>query len=153
MLTQQRSTYSRNFYQGTQLIHQALGRMGPVVAMPLLLSTIASITSASVATICLTLQPQQSQQQRPRSGKVRPLSGRVFMRRTVERGWVAKAYPDAHASSQLDLDLYDDLSDVESLDSFFDDDFDTEQQEEKIQNLLSCNTLGVESKVVLIDTC
>lgn len=60
---------------------------------------------------------------------------------------MAKAYPDIRVSSQLDLDLHDDLSDVESLDSFFDDDFDTEQKDEKLQNLLSCNTLGVESKV------
>jgi len=79
------------------------------------------------------------------SGKVRPLSGRVFMRRTTERGWVAKAYPDP--PSLTELDIFDDLSTTSSLDSFFDDDFDTCQQDEKLQNLLTCNTLGVESKV------
>ncbi len=87
-------------------------------------------------------------QPRPKSGNVRPLSGRVFMRRTSERGWVAKAYPEARGSSQTELEIDDDFSDVDSLDSFFDDDFDTEQQDEKLQNLLSCNTLGVESKVI-----
>ena len=87
--------------------------------------------------------------QHPRSAEVRPLSGRVFMRRTAERGWIAKAYPDARgSSSQRDFEIFDDdFSDMESLDSFFDDDFDMEHQDEKLQNLLSCNTLGVESKV------
>ena len=68
------------------------------------------------------------------------------MRRTSERGWVAKAYPDP--VSETELDLFEDLSATSSLDSFFDDDFDTGQQEEKLQNLLTCNTLGVESKVL-----
>ena len=67
------------------------------------------------------------------------------MRRTSERGWIAKAYPDAHrTTSQSELDITDDLSDC---DSFFDDDFDTETQNDKLGLLLSCNTLGVESKV------
>ena len=83
--------------------------------------------------------------QRPKSGKVRPLSSRVFIRRTSGKGWVAKAYPDI--LDEHDLDIQDDLSDCDSLDSFFDDDFDTEQQGEKLQNLLTCNTLKVESKV------
>lgn len=80
----------------------------------------------------------------PKSGTVRPLSGRVFMRRTSEKGWVAKAYP--HQPSQTDLDIFDDLS-ADSFDSFFDDDFDTAHQEDKLQNLLNVNTLGVESRV------
>ena len=69
------------------------------------------------------------------------------MRRTSERGWVAKAYPEDRTNSQTDVNLFDDLSDCESLDSFFDDEFDIEEQEEKLGNLLSCNTLGVESRV------
>ena len=83
--------------------------------------------------------------QRPKSG-VRPLSGRVFMRRTSERGWIAKAYPDAgmRTTSQLELEDEEDFSDC---DSFFDDDFDVETKDEKLGLLLSCNTLGVESKV------
>ena len=83
--------------------------------------------------------------QRPRSGRVRPLSARVFMRRTSQRGWVAKAYPGPPSLTELDIE--DDLSTSSSTDSFFDDDFDTCHQEEKLQNLLTCNTLGVESKV------
>ena len=83
----------------------------------------------------------------PKSG-VRPLSGRVFMRRSSERGWIAKAYPDAYrASSQLELEMMED--DLSDCDSFFDDDFDTETKDEKLGLLLSCNTLGVESKVRL----
>lgn len=69
------------------------------------------------------------------------------MRRT-DRGWVAKHYPD-HPSSH-NLELEDDLSDCESLDSFFDEDFDDRQHSEKLGNLLTCNTLGVESKVSMI---
>lgn len=86
--------------------------------------------------------------QGPKSG-VRPLSGRVFMRRTSERGWIAKAYPDAgcRVTSQSELEIMDDLSDC---DSFFDDDFDMDTQDEKLGVLLSCNTLGVESKVIYI---
>lgn len=76
---------------------------------------------------------------------MRPLSARVFMRRTSQRGWVAKAYPDPPSLTELDIE--DDLSTSSSTDSFFDDDFDTCHQEEKLQNLLTCNTLGVESKV------
>ena len=83
--------------------------------------------------------------QRPKSGTVRPLSGRIFMRRTAEKGWVAKAYPKP--LSQTDLELMDDLSDCDSLDSFFNDDFELGPEQDKLQNLLSCNTLGVESKV------
>ena len=68
------------------------------------------------------------------------------MRRTSERGWIAKAYPDAgyRTTSQLELEDTDDFSDC---DSFFDDDFDSETKDEKLGVLLSCNTLGVESKV------
>ena len=68
------------------------------------------------------------------------------MRRTTEKGWVAKAYPAA-PSSQTDLAMLDDLSDAGSLDSFFDDEFDLEQPQEKLNSLLSCNTLGVEARV------
>ena len=71
------------------------------------------------------------------------------MRRTSERGWVAKAYPKP--PSQTNLELVDDLSDCDSLDSFFDDDFETGQHQDKLQNLLSCNTLGVESRVSVAD--
>ena len=85
--------------------------------------------------------------QRPRSRTVRPLSARVFMRHTSQRGWVAKAYPDPPSLTELDIE--DDLSTSSSTDSFFDDDFDTCHQEEKLQNLLTCNTLGVESKVFI----
>lgn len=68
------------------------------------------------------------------------------MRRSSERGWIAKAYPDVYqATSQLELDLVED--DISDCDSFFDDDFDMETKDEKLGMLLSCNTLGVESKV------
>ena len=84
--------------------------------------------------------------QRPKSG-VRPLSGRVFMRRSSERGWIAKAYPDAYqAISQTELEIMED-DDLSDCDSFFDDDFDTDTRDEKLGLLLSCNTLGVESRV------
>lgn len=73
------------------------------------------------------------------------------MRRTAEKGWIAKAYPK-EPTSQTDLGIWDDLSDCGSFDSFFDDDFDLEQPQEKLNNLLSCNTLGVESRVRLIFT-
>lgn len=72
------------------------------------------------------------------------------MRRTTDHGWVAKAYnvnEPTGVLSQTELDLFEDLSDCESLDSFFDDDFDVQTSEEKLGNLLSCNTLGVETKV------
>lgn len=69
------------------------------------------------------------------------------MRRTADHGWIAKAYTN-EPTSQTDLDLFDDLSDCESLDSFFDDDFDAQTSEQKLGNLLSCNTLGVDSKVL-----
>ena len=61
---------------------------------------------------------------------------------------MAKAYPQAGSShSQPDLLGSDiDLISSGSLDSFFDDDFE-EENEEKLGSLLSCNTLGVESKV------
>ena len=67
---------------------------------------------------------------------------------------MAKAY--TNTPSLVDLDLLEDddeLSDCRSLDSFFDDDFDEEsasRHEEKLQDLLSCNTLGIESKVGLV---
>ena len=84
--------------------------------------------------------------QRPCSA-IRPLSGRVFMRR-MEHGWVAKHYPESGPTSQTDLnEELEDLSDCDSLDSFFDDDFDSQENSEKLTNLLSCNTLGVGSKV------
>ena len=68
--------------------------------------------------------------------------------RRMEHGWVAKHYPGNGASSQANLDTeLEDLSDCESFDSFFDDDFDVREHSEKLDNLLSCNTLGVESKV------
>ena len=72
------------------------------------------------------------------------------MRRTTDHGWVAKAYNVSEplwTHSQPELDLFDDISDCESLDSFFDEDFEEQTSEEKLGNLLCCNTLGVESKV------
>lgn len=71
--------------------------------------------------------------------------------RRMEHGWVAKHYPENDPSSQTNLfnddrDL-EDLSDCESLDSFFDEEFDVRKDSEKLGSLLSCNTLGVESKV------
>ena len=91
---------------------------------------------------CMTQHPQ-----RPQSG-ARPLSGRVFMRRSAKHGWTAKAYPQLNSShSQPDLlGSETDLVSTASLDSFFDDDFE-EESEEKLGSLLSCNTLGVETKV------
>jgi len=70
------------------------------------------------------------------------------MRQSSKHGWVAKAYSQAGSShSQPDLLGSDvDLLSSGSMDSFFDDDFE-EETEEKLGNLLSCNTLGVESKV------
>lgn len=88
--------------------------------------------------------------QRP-SSAVRPLSGHVFMRHSSKHGWVAKGYPDMHSSSSqpnLDSDLFGTENlDCESLDSFFDDDFEDQGTVERLGNLLSCNTLGVETKV------
>ena len=46
-------------------------------------------------------------------------------------------------------DLEDDFSDGGSLDSFFDDDFEEDTQDEALGKLLSCNTLGVEAKVYI----
>ena len=86
--------------------------------------------------------------QRPTSSCIRPLSGKVFIRRTVKRGWVAKSVNDPPPGSGVwDLEEEDDLSDTGSLDSFFDDDFDQDTKEEALGKFLSCNTLGVESKV------
>ena len=66
------------------------------------------------------------------------------MRKTQERGWVAKNL----SYDGLEIEDYDDnYSETQSLDSFFDDDFDTEEQDEKLQRLLTCTTLGVSSKV------
>lgn len=87
--------------------------------------------------------------QRPVSG-VRPLSGRVFMRRTSERGWIAKAYPDAGYRLGSQTELEEVIDDISDCDSFFDDDFDTETRDEKLGPLLSCNTLGIDSKVKLL---
>ena len=88
-------------------------------------------------------QTQENMQQprnisRPLSGQIRPLSSRVYMRRTIKKGWVAKCIED---------DDEDEISDDGSLDSFFDDDFDDNTQTQALGQLLSCNTLGVESKV------
>lgn len=80
-------------------------------------------------------QPRNSS--RPLSGQIRPLSSRVYMRRTIKKGWVAKCIED---------DDEDEISDDGSLDSFFDDDFDDNTQTQALGQLLSCNTLGVESK-------
>lgn len=72
------------------------------------------------------------------------------MRHSSKRGgWIAKAYPEQHTSfSQTNLDLQEPLTEgnleCESLDSFFDDEF---EEHDKLGLLLSCNTLGVESKV------
>lgn len=75
------------------------------------------------------------------------------MRRSSTRGWVAKAYPEQQSSSsQPNLDLEHFTSsqlESESLDSFFDDEYEEQDQDEKLGLLLSCNTLGVESKVSL----
>jgi hypothetical protein len=64
------------------------------------------------------------------------------MRRTSRRGWTAKGI-DNSGGSIIDLE---ELSDTESLDSFFDDDFDDTSKEESLNQFLCCNTLGVESK-------
>ncbi len=69
---------------------------------------------------------------------MRPLSGNVFMRHSSKHGWVAKAYPEYSS-----IDSNSDLKSG-SLDSFFDDEF---EEEEKLVDMLSCNTLGVEKKV------
>lgn len=69
------------------------------------------------------------------------------MRRSSTHGWVAKAYPGAHSSTNLDLD--DDNLHSESFDSFFDEEFEEEGKTENLENLLACNTLGVEKKVGL----
>lgn len=65
------------------------------------------------------------------------------MRRSSKHGWVAKAYPQANSSSSQP-----DLLSSESLDSFFDDDFEEEESVEQLGTLLSCNTLGVEETKV-----
>ena len=84
---------------------------------------------------------------------MRPLSGRIFLRKTQEKGWIVKNVPEVSYDEELDIEDYDDdYSDTQSFDSFFDDDFDTEEQDEKLQKLLTCTTLGVASKVRLILT-
>lgn len=84
--------------------------------------------------------------QRPCSA-IRPLSGRVFMRR-MEHGWVAKHYPDSGSNSHTNMDTeLEDLSDCDSLDSFFEEEFDDRDHNEKLNNLLSCNTIAGDSKV------
>lgn len=60
---------------------------------------------------------------------------------------MAKHYPKNGPPSQTNLNDYEDFSDCESLDSFFDEEFDDREHTEKLGDLLSCNTLGVESKV------
>lgn len=68
--------------------------------------------------------------------------------RRMEHGWVAKHYPDNGSNSQTNIDTeLEDLSDCDSLDSFFEEEFDDRDHNEKLNNLLSCNTLGVDSKV------
>ena len=67
--------------------------------------------------------------------------------RRMEHGWVAKHYPDNEPASQTNLNDFEDFSDCESLDSFFDEEFDDREHSEKLGDLLSCNTLGVESRV------
>lgn len=76
------------------------------------------------------------------------------MRRTVKKGWTAKAVRGGGANASLiDLEEEDELvahgSETESIDSFFDDDFDDQTKEQALGKMLSCNTLGVESKVSL----
>lgn len=69
------------------------------------------------------------------------------MRKTQEKGWIAKNVPEVSYEG-LEIEDYDDMyDDTQSVDSFFDDDFDTEEQDEKLQRLLTCTTLGVASKV------
>lgn len=70
------------------------------------------------------------------------------MRHSSKHGWVAKAYPDLQSSSsQPNLeDFSTNKLESESLDSFFDDDFEVED----LGNLLACNTLGVEKKALPI---
>ena len=70
------------------------------------------------------------------------------MRHSSKHGWVAKAYPDLQSSSsQPSLENFSrNKLESDSLDSFFDDDFE-EQEVEDLGNLLACNTLGVEKKV------
>lgn len=64
--------------------------------------------------------------------------------RRKEHGWVAKHYPTSQTNLSDDLD---ELSDCDSLDSFFNEDFDDRDDSEKLGDLLSCNTLGVKSQV------
>jgi len=69
------------------------------------------------------------------------------MRKTQDRGWIAKNLSEVSYDG-LEIEDYDDnYSETQSLDSFFDDDFDTEEQDEKLQRLLTCTTLGISSKV------
>lgn len=64
---------------------------------------------------------------------------------------MAKHYPDSDHTSQTNLnnmnEFLEEISDCESLDSFFDEEFDEREHSEKLGDLLSCNTLGVESRV------
>ena len=69
--------------------------------------------------------------------------------RRMEHGWVAKHYPTDQPTSLTNISDDLDDSDGESLDSFFDEEFDDREENEKLRDLLSCNTLGVESKVSL----
>ena len=68
----------------------------------------------------------------------------------MEHGWVAKHYPRTDQPTISQTNLSDDLedgSDCESLDSFFNEEFDEREETERLGDLLLCNTLGVESRV------
>ena len=67
---------------------------------------------------------------------------------------MAKHYPTDQPPITSLTNISDDLdddddSDCDSLDSFFNEEFDDREKSEKLQDLLSCNTYGVESKVSL----
>lgn len=73
--------------------------------------------------------------------------------RRMEHGWVAKHYPDSGSNSHTNMDTeLEDLSDCDSLDSFFEEEFDDRDHDEKLKNLLSCNTIAGDSKVCIQST-
>ena len=121
-----------------------------MILSPIHVATICLLTYASSCIYILEQTPiaqpgsrPKTSLARPKSGTVRPLSSRVFIRRTVKNGWVAKGVD----GSRVDLDDEDDEWDANSVDSFFDDDFEEHETEDALKDLLSCNTLGVDSKV------